>query len=480
VVEALCGWALADGRRTVLEPACGDGAFLRALAGKGVRATGIERDGREATRARKAAPRAEVVRADFLDWADAALDEERTFDAVVGNPPFIRYQYLDDATQAKIERLYDRLGAKFTRHTNAWVPFLLAGLRLLRPGGRLAMVIPAELAHVLHAQVARDALVDSCTHVELIEPADTFAGTLQGIVLVRAERGPGPATLRLDGADVSGASLAGAKWTAGWLRPAERALLADLTARGAAVRFSDIADVCVGIVTGANSFFLVPDATVAAYDLAPFTAPMFGRSDHVDGAIFDERDHAANRALGLPSHFVHLGDTPRARLPAGARRYLAHGESLGLHRRYKCRIRDPWWSVPSVHAAPVAMLKRSHDFPRLVLNQLGAFTTDTAYRVTPRTWPADRLVSSFASSLTALSAELEGRHYGGGVLELVPSEIARLLLASRTPAPLADLDTALRASTPAPDLLLARDAALGLPRALHDAWLRLRARRQRH
>ena len=34
----------------------------------------------------------------------------------------------------------------------------------------------------------------------------------------------------------------------------------------------------------------------------------------------------------------------------------------------------------------------------------------------------------FLNTLTALSAELEGRHYGGGVLELVPSEIDRLVI----------------------------------------------------
>ncbi len=34
----------------------------------------------------------------------------------------------------------------------------------------------------------------------------------------------------------------------------------------------------------------------------------------------------------------------------------------------------------------------------------------------------------FLNGLTALTAELEGRHYGGGVLELVPSEIEKLLV----------------------------------------------------
>ena len=77
------------------------------------------------------------------------------------------------------------------------------------------------------------------------------------------------------------------------------------------------------------------------------------------------------------------------------------------------------------------MLKRSHDTPRLILNRVGAYTTDTAYRIRTRDIAGERLVGCFLNPMTALSAELEGRHYGGGVLELIPSEIERLL--SRCP-----------------------------------------------
>jgi adenine-specific DNA-methyltransferase len=74
------------------------------------------------------------------------------------------------------------------------------------------------------------------------------------------------------------------------------------------------------------------------------------------------------------------------------------------------------------------MLKRCHHYPRLVLNQAEALTTDTAYRIVPKDITGSKLVGCFVNSLTALTAELEGRHYGGGVLELVPSEIERLLI----------------------------------------------------
>ena len=38
------------------------------------------------------------------------------------------------------------------------------------------------------------------------------------------------------------------------------------------------------------------------------------------------------------------------------------------------------------------------------------------------------LVYAFINPLSSLCAEIEGRHYGGGVLELVPSEIEELLI----------------------------------------------------
>ena len=132
------------------------------------------------------------------------------------------------------------------------------------------------------------------------------------------------------------------------------------------------------------------------------------------------------------------------------------------------------------------MLKRSHDTPRLILNRAGAYTTDTAYRIRALRGTADALVYGFYNSLTALSAELEGRHYGGGVLELVPSEIEKLLL----PVPdgivpeVEVLDRMVREDTVADTLEAQSEAVLGaLTKAeqmdLLAAWATLRDRRHR-
>lgn len=132
------------------------------------------------------------------------------------------------------------------------------------------------------------------------------------------------------------------------------------------------------------------------------------------------------------------------------------------------------------------MLKRSHDTPRLILNRAGAYTTDTAYRIRALRGTADALVYGFYNALTALSAELEGRHYGGGVLELVPSEIEKLLL----PAPEAvvpdveRLDRMVREDSVANTLEAQSEAVLGVltkseQMDLLGAWATLRNRRHR-
>ncbi len=520
VADFLARFALEGSPRRVLEPSCGDGAFLTALAARRPRGVAqvvaCEWDAGEAAKARALAPppgaTLDVAHTEFLDWFLTGRDDA-PFDAAIGNPPFIRYQYLDADVQARAEEIFRRCGLRFTRHTNAWVPFVLASLERLRPGGRLGMVVPAELLHILHAQSLRDHLATTCRRVLVIDPEDLwFDRALQGVVLLLAEkreadeRGPGriailptkdrsllarsPAELAAAASWTDADALLGRKWMRALLGRRERALLDDLDAHPAVARFADVADVDVGIVTGANDFFLVDDATVAEHDLHTFARPMFGRSEHARGVVFTESDLAHNRDAGLRCHFLHFEDDDASALPAGARAYLAAGEARGLPARYKCRIRTPWYRVPSVWASPVSMLKRAHHFPRLLHNEAGALTTDTAYRIRPHGIAAEALVAGFVNSLTLVSAELEGRHYGGGVLELVPSEIERLPVPKLPGDPrsrLADLDERVRAGCDPLALIERQDAAVlgacGIEtadaRLLRDAWNALRARRQR-
>ncbi len=515
----LAQWVKEIVPKRVLEPSCGDGVFFGALAQiKGfnkVSVTGFELEADEAAKARTRATEVglnatTVHTKDFLQWAlDHMNDGSAKFDAVVGNPPFVRYQYLPEPFQQRAELIFKELNLPFTKHTNAWVSFILASMSLLRQGGRLAMVVPAEIIHVTHAQSLRSYLGRECRRLVIIDPEELwFSDTLQGAVILlaekkhsEAEKGEGlgmypvkgreflrlnPSTVFNAPQSINGKTVQG-KWTRALLDLETRSLFDELEHHREVHRFKDIAKVDVGIVTGANKFFLVPDDVVRDFQLEKWAHPMFGRSEHCPGIIYDDQQHAANVAKGNPTNFLWFRENA-GESDAALNAYIELGEQQELHTRYKCRVRSPWYTVPSVYSTAVGMLKRSHNTPRLILNRIGAYTTDTAYRIRTHDVGAEKLVGCFVNPLTALSAELEGRHYGGGVLELIPSEIERLVvpLPETVNIDIASLDEDIR-NLPTLQVLSRQGkvvlGAMGLSRVKQECvlegWRKLKDRRHR-
>lgn len=515
LAEFLVRWVKEIRPKKILEPSCGDGAFFTAMRNAGIAKSevlGFELNAVEAGKAREKALGAEfaatVKAQDFLGFALPRLDkEDEQFDAVVGNPPFVRYQYLPSEFQEESEKIFAKLDCAFTKHTNAWVPFILASMAMLRPGGRLAMVVPAEIIHVMHAQSLRAYLGHECSRIVIVDPEELwFEDTLQGAVLLLAEKRKSkvekaegvavlpvrnreflktsPRTIFSSPVPINGKTVQG-KWTRALLDPPVRKLIDALEKSKDVHRFDDVASVDVGIVTGANKFFLVDNDTIERFNLHRWAHPMFGRSEHCPGIIYDDKQHVQNAKVGNPTNFLWF--VHDALKDPHVQEYVKSGEAQELHTRFKCRVRKPWYTVPSVYTTEIGMLKRSHHMPRLILNRAGAYTTDTAYRIRS-TVKAERLVASFLNPLTAISAELEGRHYGGGVLEMVPSEIERLLipLASSIKFDLSKLDEAVR--TQPIDQLIEKNGApilekVGASKAdvdrLMAGWKKLRSRRHR-
>lgn len=454
LAEYIMRWVLLSDSKNILEPSCGDGIFFdvlpNALDNISIRGFDINDIATAicVSKLKKLPVKSVISNQDFLQWAieNFTSDSPKTFDAVVGNPPFIRYQYWDTEMQERAQKLFGLMGMKFSKHTNAWIPFVIASIKFLDAGGHLGMILPSELLHVLYAKGLRDYLLKECSQILIIDPEDLwFEDTLQGVIVLMAKKKSTP-NQKTDGiaivhtkgksfsesnpsdlfsnADYVDGDFLKDKWTYALLTQEERNAYKSICSLPNVFSFSDIATADVGIVTGANKFFLVSDSVVDKYHLQAVAHPMFGRSEHCPGIIYSQEQHDENSQKGLPTNFLYFTSADDQ---LTYKNYLDVGVEEKLPIRYKCRIRTPWYKVPSVYASPISMLKRSNGMPRLILNRLSAYTTDTAYRIQPaENIDANTLVVCFLNSLTALSAELEGRHYGGGVLELVPSEIDRL------------------------------------------------------
>lgn len=189
----------------------------------------------------------------------------------------------------------------------------------------------------------------------------------------------------------------------------------------------------VGIVTGDNDFFIVTNEQAAQFDPGHLV-PIITSAKDLRGIGFEAEDFAAIVRQNRRSYLLDIrGPVPK--LSATERAYLARGEREQVSHRYKCRVRQPWYAVPGIRATDAVLLRQSGDMPRLVHLGQRCAATDTIHRVTwhrPEFGP--RFAAGFLNTFTLLTAEITGRSYGGGVLELMPSEANALPLPPPTPA----------------------------------------------
>jgi adenine-specific DNA methylase len=432
-----------------LEPSAGDGAFLRGLGRaldganrRTISVLAVELVTAEASKCastlREVGISGHVIPGSFFQWA---VNDDRKYDVIAGNPPFVRYQFVPREERALAETMVARMGITLRGVSNLWIAFALIALQRLYPGGCFALVLPSEFLSTVSGGDFRSFLIRAFQDLSIdLFPRGTFVDLLQDVVVVagiRAVRAADTRVVRFSEHHCDSATSWRHRVDASqpsWLRYllTEREQEAYVAARSLPEfhRLGDLARLEVAIVTGANPFFTVSDATVAKYGLEDWTLPLLARTADSPGVVFTRADYAEARKRGSRTWLLDFSPhRPEPNRRSKVTEYLALGTAQGLPARFKCRIRDPWYRVPHIRYGRLMMTKRAHHYHRLLLNRAKVYTTDTIYRGDMHPLFARRetdLVAAFQNTLTLLSSEVEGRTYGGGVLELVPSELARL------------------------------------------------------
>lgn len=430
IAGALARWAIRDKAATVLDPACGDGAFLLAarvrlaeLGAKKTTCVGVDID-------ETAAKLAGGTVADFFEWANTS----RRFDVILTNPPYIRSHLFPERSRKLAFDLMRNQGLTPSRLMSTWAPFLAISEQLCSPTGRMAFVLPEELLHVSYVAELRQYLLKRFHGVVVCLPsANIFPEVQQSTVLALCDRTDETASglAIIDFSALENGNYAQAapapiwpfteKWTHFFLTPQEREEITECREILAWKPLSDYGRVEVGVVTGANEFFLLSQSNPIARG-GSYLEPIVASAKDLGGIRYGTTDHAETAARERPAYLLMIPPLHNG-LPATVTEYLEEGRKQGIHQRYKCGIRDPWYSVPSVWPAHALLLRQADELPRLVHLSMECTATDTIHRVRWRNrTDGKRLCAAFLNSWTLLNCELMGRSYGGGVLELMPSE----------------------------------------------------------
>lgn len=482
IADFIIQWGMnGNTQMDILEPSCGDGVFLESIALRGNgfgHIVGVEYEEGEAEKARAVAPQGTDIR--NMDFHRFCLDTKERFDLIVGNPPFIRYQYYDEEQQKLAEIIFKKAGLKRTKLTNAWVTFVVGSSLLLKENGKIGFVIPSELLMVKYAKQLRQYLSTNFNKINIISFENlVFEEIQQEVVLLLCEKNGTNEHLieHIELHDTEGLKTLNPqrlkfptkhidfhtdKWTYYFLDKEELDSLEKIK-ESKMPTISHFADVEVGITTGSNDYFTVPQSVVNMYQLQKYARPMVGRSVQVNSLCFTTKDWQRNIEADAKANLLVFPPEASEDLNEGVRAYLENGERLGVNKGYKTRIRDRWYVIPSIKLSDALFLRRNNLYPKFVLNEAKAYTTDTMHRVFIHEGVNKKaFVASYYNSLSFIYAEIQGRNFGGGCLELMPSEVGGILLPyhEENAAIFDKIDEMLRAKKSADEILDYTDAII--------------------
>ena len=407
---------------------------------------------------------------DFLQWAGRS---SRRFDRVIANPPFVRLGQLEEVlVRPALETHLN--GVKVTASANYWVAFLIAGMRLLKPGGSLAYILPAAWEYADYARGIRGLCQESFRTLDVHRvSAPMFDGIADGSIVVvgqgfgirpcREPRVIRHTTLRALKAAVYSEDFAVASRR--YMREYEAHRLPE-----GQLRFGEIAEIGIGAVTGDAGFFLFNESRRRALGLSRSTVrPVLSKARHI---VTSEMDDDAWTRLLAAGNRVWLFCPSKSDLSNPAvQAYLELPEEEGGCRRQavKVRRRKPWYRVRIPSRFDGFMTGMSQSAPWVVLNRMPKLTvSNTLYGVRfPNIRTIDEQAAwclSMLSSTTVESRADLAREYPQGLLKLEPSDVA--LLAVQRPVTMVGARALYREAT---ELIIS--GRPGSAQALADNWL---------
>lgn len=437
-----------------LDPALGTGSFYAALRAvvpqrRIAMALGFEVDphyGRPARRLWRGAGL--VLR--LQDFTRA--EPQARFNLVVCNPPYVRHHHLSTDDKCRLRsRTHQASGMRLSGLAGLYCHFLGLAHPWMADGGIGGWLIPSEFMDVNYGQAVKRYLLERVTllHIHRFDPSDVqFSDARVSSAMVWFRNAPRPKhhTVRL----TFGSSLLAprlerevpvqalapqAKWTrlpTG--RPREAGGVPALAAFFRIRR---------GLATGDNDYFILPEERIAELAL-----PSEAFTPILPSARYLSCDEVRPRSDGSPEierrRFlldIRLGEEEiRCRYPRLAA-YLAAGRARGVHERYLCKHRAPWYRQERRPAAPIvctylgrADSPRGHAF-RFILNgsratvgnvYLAMYPTECLAAALAREPSLIRRIWTLLRSIDSDRLLEHGRVYGGGLYKLEPRELSNV------------------------------------------------------
>ncbi|QPB24446.1 N-6 DNA methylase [Rhizobium sp. 007] len=444
VADILCGWAIRTAADRVLEPSFGGCEFIESARNRiaelgaehpisSIYGADIDPSAFAALSVRHPDSNAENFRlGDFLGITrnEIACDGVH---AIVGNPPYVRHHKISEAVFVRASRLRDAKLAKLPMQANLWAFFVIHACSFLAPLGRMAWVLPQNYLYATYAKSVRQFLAqhfESVIEIEIKQHLFETEGAAEKTVLVFCDRwsAEGTNSAVLKRFYVESLAEASACLRDPYTHHQPHYDGDDPLSKIGTDCLGDICNIKIGAVLGDSRFFLFDRKRAQEVGIKPRLLRMAAtKASTVTGLMFSARTIAGQFKQGQK---VGVLDTAFG-TDKSVLAYLETMPATTIDTNVTFKKRKIWHQPFEGDDEPDAVLTgMSHLFPRLALNPDKLPCTNALYALRFKS-PQDEMLKlqlplSMVSSLGQLSAEIEGRPYGSGLLKHEPSDARRI------------------------------------------------------
>lgn len=444
------------------------------------------------------ANRANFVKGDFLGLTPHDFGAQ-VFQAALGNPPYVSYHNMFKVQRAAAAKVGFDQDFRVPQTGNLWSYFVFHSIRFLAQGGRMAWLLPTSLLQAEYGRTILNEVGRRFARVAVISLKETvFDGTNERSEVLLCDSLGSTKHAHVEIANAKSLIECGEllrKWDkqARGFIPLERRSLISLVPRYRlaafkrlagtvqSVRLRELARLSIGMVTGANDLFIVSHKTAAHHQLSDSVLkPILAKFEIAPGLSIHNSDFRRARRKEQRSFLVDASVSSEA---GPLKKYFDRMPPKQREKNVTFGKRKNW-RIPDEGSIPDAFMPYMHHTgPRVVLNRCQTNSTNTIHRLyfnrNVTTAQRELLAISMLSTFSQLSAEIEGRSYGSGVLKhelreagsiqlLVPNNVSAFNIAQT----FKNIDASLRAGdTPFAQKLADRFLLSCMPESISELSL---------
>ncbi|MCP5102564.1 MAG: N-6 DNA methylase, partial [bacterium] len=367
---------------------------------------------------------ANLSKQDFFDYS-----QNNKYDTIIMNPPYIRHHLIDNEEREKYHKLIaSSFNLKYT--SDLWAYFLIKTIGHLNNTGSIGAILPWSFLQADYARKIRMWLLDKFEEIKILAlNSEYFVGAEERVLLIWLKNyGKKTKSIKISFSrnleeKTNYVELDKKSWLASPVVVSDRFDIESIIQRYISdykfIRFGEIAKVQIGVVTGADKFFILPESEAKSKHFTDSQLiPILSSSKRFTGFRLNGKN-PLKRLIVFSSEKRYYEDV-----------YIKEGERLEFHRRAHSLLRTPWYDV-NVGELPDAFFPyRMAKIPHLMLNNQSQ-STNSIHRIYFKNLSGNEKKWAQVSLLSApgqLSIESYSKTYGRGVLKIEPGALKKSIV----------------------------------------------------